>query len=75
MNGPLPTGAVFTLPDSTLDFSTIATPLNPPRLASRFGVGALSVTTTVAGSGPVTDLTVANLYALFSFSLMIRSKE
>lgn len=72
MNGPLPTGLVLIAPDSTLDFSTMATPLKPPRLASRLGVGAVSVTTTVAGSGAVTDLTVANLYDAFSFSLMIR---
>ena len=35
-------------------------------------MGAVSVMTTVVGSGAVTYLTVANLYAEFSFSSMIR---
>src|SRR5215208_5487181 len=42
-NGPLPIGWVAICPLSTLRRCTIATPLNPPRLVSRFGVGCLSV--------------------------------
>ena len=50
-NGPVPTGWVAIWPLSTFLRCTIAMPLNPPRLVSRFGVGCLTVITTVAGSG------------------------
>ena len=50
-NGPVPTGWVAIWPLSTFLRDTIAMPLNPPRLVSRFGVGCLTRMTTVAGSG------------------------
>ena len=49
--GPVPIGWVAIWPLSTLRRDTIAMPLKPPRLVSRFGVGCLTRMTTVVGSG------------------------
>src|SRR5436309_1412092 len=59
--GPVPTGCVAICPLSTLWRCTIATPLNPPRLVRRFGVGCFSVIRTVDWSGAVTPVTALNL--------------
>ena len=48
-NGPVPIGWVAIWPLSTFLRCTIAMPLKPPRLVSRFGVGCLRRMTTVAG--------------------------
>ena len=65
--GPVPTGCVAIWPLSTLRRETIASPLKPPRLVSRFGVGCFSVILTVDGSGAVTPVTALSLSELASF--------
>src|SRR6476619_1338903 len=56
-NGPVPIGWVAIWPLSTLLRCTIAMPLKPPRLVSRFGVGCLRRMTTVAGLVARTSVT------------------
>jgi len=73
--GPVPTGCVAISPLSTLRRCTIASPLNPPRLVSRFGVGCLRVMMTVDLSDAVIPLTALSLSALASFSSMMRRYE
>ena len=62
MNGPVPIGWVSIVPSSTFSRATIAMPLYPPSRVSRFGVGALTVISTVESSSAVIVSTASRRY-------------
>jgi hypothetical protein len=60
VKGPVPLASVCRSNSSAASSDTMAMPLNAPICSSRFGVGSVSVRTTVSGSGAVMSATVPN---------------
>jgi hypothetical protein len=58
--GPVPTASVVRSTSSAAPSGMIAMPLNAPIRSRRFGVGRLSVRTTVCGPSASTEATLAN---------------